>query len=411
MYIKIENDNETLTKYTEITNLSYAPETDLTGQSLPIDEFYVDVITEENISIGRPAFLYDDNDMLWCEYWIVSSIRLDSSTVRIHAQSLITKLDRRTVAPLWANGTTAYKVVNNSLVNLQSSDAYTIIADTLSSIGSSNYSIDVNFQNVTLTGYCPEQTARERLQWICIAIGAIVRTTFSDKIRIEPLYDTYDEVPLSDVYWRPSMEYSDYVTDLNFTYFTFTAQNTLPQGDVEWINFYQGIYIVVNRTDFTLHNTDPMITSLTPQSEINIDDVYFINENNVDDVAKNFAQFFFSRQEIEADVINNRSYQPADLIHLPINNVDEDGHIVTGYIDTCDFTFGNQAKSHIHFKVQEEIETTKLIINYKYGNTILQRKRFNLPIGMSYEIENPYPDKISSGHRYVYYPKNEKATY
>ena len=66
MYVKINNVN-----YTKLKNLSFVPETDLTGQSIPICEYSVSIITDDAITVGDIAKLYDDMDNLWASYVVV----------------------------------------------------------------------------------------------------------------------------------------------------------------------------------------------------------------------------------------------------------------------------------------------------------------------------------------------------
>ena len=75
MYVTID-----LTDYSTIRNLSFSPQTDVTGNSLPINEFSVDIVTDDDISFGQYAELYDDLDNLWAKYWINYAERLDAES-------------------------------------------------------------------------------------------------------------------------------------------------------------------------------------------------------------------------------------------------------------------------------------------------------------------------------------------
>lgn len=82
MYVTINQ-----TDYTALRNLSFAPETDVTGNAVPINEFSVEIITDDNISYGQYAWLYDDRDNLWAKYWIIYAERISADAVAIRAQS------------------------------------------------------------------------------------------------------------------------------------------------------------------------------------------------------------------------------------------------------------------------------------------------------------------------------------
>ena len=72
--MKIVIDN---TEYTEIVNLSFAPETNMTATEIPVNRFIAEIKTSDTLSLGTEAYLYDDNDNLWAKYWLTSAIRND----------------------------------------------------------------------------------------------------------------------------------------------------------------------------------------------------------------------------------------------------------------------------------------------------------------------------------------------
>ena len=48
MYVKIDQ-----TSYTDLRNLVYSPQTDITGDTIPINEFTVDIVTDDLITAGQ----------------------------------------------------------------------------------------------------------------------------------------------------------------------------------------------------------------------------------------------------------------------------------------------------------------------------------------------------------------------
>ena len=90
MYIKIFETEE---EYTDIKHLDFSPQVDLVCDALPINEFSVDILTDDDISAGQRAELRDNDDNLWARYWIDYSERVDKDTVHIRARSEITLLD------------------------------------------------------------------------------------------------------------------------------------------------------------------------------------------------------------------------------------------------------------------------------------------------------------------------------
>ena len=48
MYVIID-----LTTYSGVRNLSFAPQTDVTGSAVPINEFSLEIVTTDDISFGQ----------------------------------------------------------------------------------------------------------------------------------------------------------------------------------------------------------------------------------------------------------------------------------------------------------------------------------------------------------------------
>lgn len=382
--------------YNKISNLSFSPEADVTGQSMPINEFYVDVYTKENIAVSQWASLYDDNNKLWAKYWIILTDRIAENMINIQAQSVLARFERRTVKAKWYHNNETFSSIARDELGFNSSIAY----------------IDPSIASIGIAGYCPEQTAKERLQWMCFVAGAYVRTFFTDKIEILPIdTDTEPtEIPANKVFWRPSLSYTDFVTDINITAFSFTYTTTPPQSYEEYftLNDEGTQFLKVTRTPLNISIQPPQDV---PTTEINIDDVYLVNTSNGDDILSRLSLIYFKRQELDADIINNGEYEPVHQVSIPLDPPDSlTGRVSAGYIDSCDFSFGFQARSRIHMVVQELWNTTRLVINYLYGTMKLGSKSYNYPEGVHYDVPNPYIGKTSGNIKKIYYPKAESAT-
>lgn len=80
-----------------IKNLNFSPQTDLTGNSLPINEYTCDVITEGMYGgVTTDAItheLRDDLDRLWAGWQIYKAIRISDTCVRVTCRSWINELD------------------------------------------------------------------------------------------------------------------------------------------------------------------------------------------------------------------------------------------------------------------------------------------------------------------------------
>ena len=379
MYIKIAGVN-----YYKIKTLSFNPRADVTSSEVIINDFAAHIITDDNISSGSMAQLYDDRSQLWANYWITFAERIDEYTVSIVAESILVLLDRKKLpAVMYSNTSVA-----------------SVLSDIFSGLGNV-YTLDSTFSSFKLNGFCPEQTPRERLQWVCLVIGAYIKTCFTNTVDILPIDTVGEFMSASDVFWKPSIDYSDYVTAVKIKAFSFT-QGT-PQTTDTWVTDGTNYYIQTEQ-DFTLNNTD--VPANIPENVIEINDVTLINPDNVSVLLSYLAQLYFKRIKVTAEIINNGSEAAGDRVIMPIDNA---GNMVDGFIESCSFTFGLQAKSQIKILQMGWVSGTTLTIIYRHSNREIGRKTYIFPKNFSYEIENPFIDKTVANQRIVYRPQNESA--
>lgn len=438
------------TEYESIANLSFSPETDVAGTKIPVNEFWVDVHTEDTISNGSTVFLKDDLDNIWAKYWIVYAEHIADGIVRICGQSKIALLDRRTLKAVMYNQMPLLSVLKTIFAGLPSG----------------SYTIAEMYSDTVITGFCPKQTARERLLWVCFVIGAYVKTYFSEKIEILPvagnvevisdevIEEVVDEtvvsvdpsgevvetvvelpvedevsstIPLEKTFWKPVVSYDDYVTKVIVTAYAFeewtppqqsesgtsgttgttsgTSGTTTQQQNPndEYVVAGNKKYVVTSRV-VSLSNPNVPVTA--PPNEVEIEGLYLINDNNASDILSHLEKYYFNRLQVDLGAINNAEYAPGDKL---IVYTDEDS-LASGYVVSCHFSFGLQARSEIKLVAASDIEAGKLIIIYKDGTLVLNKKTYSFPVGFQYSIENPYIDIEMNKHSYVYRPNNKNAT-
>lgn len=401
MHVKIKDKQGQTKTYTKISNISFAPEVDITGQSLPVNEFSVDIYTQDEIEVAERIALYDgrlqDGEYgLWADYRVVSAERKTVDIVTVRAESILAMMDRSYV---------------DAVIYTQPKKITEIIYE-LFNHKTSYYSIANNLQSATVKGYFPQQSRKERLQWICFAVGAYVRTFFTNKVDIRKVDTTKRNIPVKKTFWRPSLINRDYVKSITIPYFSFTqAEEEQAKGADEHIKVGNDYYIV-DRRSMTLNNDD-IPSNIVAMEEIEVEDVYIVNENNANAILNRLGEVYFQNEELEADIINNADYKPAEKVSINVDPpTDNTGRIVEGYIDSCDFSFGMQARSKIHMVVRESFNTTKLIVNYIHvkGNVKLGSEQYNFPVGYSYAIDNPYIDQVNGQYQKVFYPKKKQAT-
>ena len=379
MYVKINNVN-----YRNIKQLSFDPQTDIRGSEVAINEFSVHIITSDRLSVGMNALLYDDRDVLWANYWVTFAEQVDEHTFSVVASSQLVLLARKKLpAVMYSNASVP-----------------TVIASLFSDFGNI-YTLDSSFASDTVDGFCPEQSAKDRLQWICMVIGAYIKTSFTDKIELVPIDVNTEYIRPSEVFWKPSVAYRDYVTAVKVRAYTFT-QGT-PQTTDEWVSDGTNYYIQTVQ-DFSLTNSD--VPSGTPENVVEINDVTLINTDNVAAIVSHLAALYFKRIDVTADVINNGQYAAGDRVIIPL----DEEFMVDGFIESCSFTFGLQSKSQIKVLQMDTVTGTTLIMIYYYDGVEIGRKSYVLPLNYHYDIQNPFLDRMEKKRRIIYRPLEASST-
>jgi hypothetical protein len=381
-------------EYTALTGLRFEPETDLSGNTVPINEFQCDIITDSNdITFGKWAELRDDLDTLWARYWLVYAERINRETVRIIGQSPLVFLDRVTM-PAKMYNTTADDILEEIMASIgaygQEGD---IIEDT---------TVEDTFANLDVVGFCPEQTARERLQWLLLCTGGYIKSFFDTVLRIK-MIDSADGVliPINRTFWKPSLTYRDYVTEVKVDYYTFTSGT--PSSTDEYVTDGTN-YWIAQRGQMSVTNTNA--PQGAPENVVYIEGVTLISHDLAYSILWRLVDYYFNRAEIEADVINNAEYMPGQRVFV----YTEEDKIHQAYINRASFKFGVQARSSLHLTGAEAVEIVKLTILYKWGNVQVAKRVMSIPKDYLFETTTDYLDWTYNGHRYIFRPTAKKVS-
>ena len=370
----------------KIKSLSFAPEVDILGNELAVNEFRCELITDDEIPIGKYAALYDEKSKPWAVYRITEAQRLSPHTVTIKAQSDILILDRKKLP--------AQMCVNAS--------AKTLINQCFTSFGLTCV-IDSSVSDVQINGYLPEQSARERLQWLCFVIGAYVKSFFVAMCTIKKIDNTTTNIPLNKTFYRPKISYKDYVTAVTATAYSY-AEGT-PGSTDKWVKVGNKTYIQTSQTA-TLSNSD--VPANTPDNIIDLSNITIVNDSNISNILQRLSAEYFNREQLSADILNTYGeVQPADKVQVS----DDIGNVITGYVKSARFTFGKAAKSAIVLTQTVTEKAVKVVISYRYLTNIeIARETFYFPKNTAFELENSYIDTTEQGLRRVYLPLTEKTT-
>ena len=387
MYITIEVDGDVIT-YNQLAQLRFSPQADVIGDSLPINEFQADVHTEDDIDIGQYACLYDDRDNLWAKYWIIYAEHIDATTVRVRAQSDVRLLDRVRLGSRMLFDYPLTFLLDITIVPYAGGSPLT-------------YTLDESFENVSVSGFYPEQTARERLMWICFCIGACVKTCFNECIEIVPIDDTAALIPKGQTYWKPSITYNDWVTSIRAQAHTYTLGT--PTATDEWVEDENGYVYIDTKTEVEI--TNPYAPEGAPENVVDYD-IQCMTEDNISDIMNRLADWHFARGVADVDIINNGDYKPGDMVQACLDDVS----MIQGYITSVSFEFGLQAKGKLKLVGAESLDAGNLRVVYLDGERQIGLGMYMFPIDYVYSIANPYITLPMGGHWFCYRPENEYCT-
>lgn len=376
--------------YSEIKNPSFAPEVALTSTTLPINSFNVDVVTADSISEGMYAELRDDLDNLWANYWIHQAYRLNANIVRVYAYSEIALMEFVNLDGVMYDEEPLGDVLDG--IMLRQSGAPGVVTPI-------SYALDEDLEAVTVTGYCPPQTARERLQWVLFSCGAYAKTCFNDQPEILPIQTQAQLVPLERTFYRPAVNVERRVTEIRVTAYTFTqgsqSATEILADDTSYI--FPLPWVATEQT-YTLAN--PEATPADGDNPIEVYELYLINQGNVSSLLNRLAARYFSRESVELDIVDNAEVVPGDKVVV----YGDPEALYMGYAEATTFQFGLQARARLRVAAAEQIQGAALNVEYTYNSKVIHREQYFLPVGYPYEITTIYVDRTKAGTRRVYRP-------
>lgn len=370
-----------------VKNLSFAPQVDMTGNSMPVNEYTCDVITTDEIPaecIGHR--LRDELDQSWAEWPLRKVVRVAANCWHVTASSWLKALEHTELEPRM------YEEVTASAAIAECFGEY-----------NNDYTISPNIRFMTVSGFAPAQTARERLTWLLFVLGAFPVDVFRGDVYIRAVDDTEALVPLDHTFMRPTLNNRDPVTAIRLTTYTF-REGTEEEWQADENSFQFPTPWIATPQTFELLN--PNVDADAVPNPVEFDSLYLINPDNVSDIAARLAKYWFNPVEASVDCINNKQYRPGDLV-LAYTDIDR---MISGYVQQATFSFGKQARSALKLIGATAVTGAKLTVRYTYQNGIIGKAVYFLPVGHAYSIDNPYIDRTVNGTRRVYRPQESAVT-
>lgn len=366
-----------LTIYSKVKIVSFTPETDVMSNELVINTCIVDIKTSNTITNGS-VFVLKSNNVLLAQYYVTDVYKTHSGFVRVEAQSPLIYLDRD-ILPA------------EMYINKLTDDAFDqVFYNTENKLGTTIHTVDPSM-GTTLTGYCPQQTARERLQWICFVIGACVQTEFSSTVQIFPFSKTTVLVPDGKTFWRPTLTYKDEITAIKLKYYSFAAGT--PGATDTWVKVGNTYYI---ETESEETGTNAGAQSGTRDNVLSFSDITLVNANNVYNILARLESFYFNRIEITADLLNLNDYKPADRI-----TVNSGEQLVDGYVRSANYVFGKSSKTTVVVQQYSDINFVNFTLIYSCAAIALPSKTYRFPEGYTFVSDIDYID-VSGNSNYGY---------
>lgn len=333
------------TTYRTLKSLSFNPETDITLSSIPICEFTVEIMTANEVIGGQRIRLYDDKDTLYADYRVMKVERIADQIIRVLAQSELALLDTWTLKAIRVTGSMGIQTImewaeNPTYIKSGTPKHITYILAS-----------DVLDRDARVTGFFPEQTARERLLQMCMTCGLTVQQWFCHGLLLTRVNEVgqipgYPStlIPAADTFMRPERQYADPAGSL-VVYGYDNWRVDKPEDD-GWVEVKDDIndetwYCLEFWSEGSNEDNDE-------GNAAKISDVMIINSNNYLSVLERKWRFFIA-EEYTIDVINNGQYYP----NMPVAfYYDTDGNlsnavIIEGIITKCDFTFGTQNRAKL----------------------------------------------------------------
>ena len=369
-----------------VKNLSFAPQVDMTGNSMPVNEYTCDVITTDEIPmecIGHR--LRDELDQSWAEWPLRKVIRVAANCWRVTASSWLKALEYTELEPRMYEEVTASAAIAECFGE-----------------HNNDYTISPSIQFKTVSGFAPAQNARVRLTWLLFVLGAFPVDVFRGDVYIRAVDDTKTLVPLDRTFMRPTLNNRDPVTAIRLTTYTF-REGTEAEWQADENSFQFPTPWIATPQTFELLN--PNVDADAVPNPVEFDSLYLINPDNVSDIATRLAKYWFNPVEASVDCINNKQYRPGDLV-LAYTDIDR---MISGYVQQATFSFGKQARSALKLAGVMKITPAKLTVRYTYQNRVIGKAVYYLPVGFGFSIDNPYLDQTKKKRRRIYRPTTAKA--
>lgn len=158
--------------------------------------------------------------------------------------------------------------------------------------GAFEFDIDHAFASAKLRGFIPSGTKRDALRAIAFALGAVVDTAGTNKIKLFPMpKGAGAEIPAAATYEGGSVDIADKVTEVTVTAYVIFDER--PGENDEYVEFNGVKYRYY--TD-TKHATNPATVATDPPNKVKFMGNYLVNLGNAQTLADNIMAYYVRRE-------------------------------------------------------------------------------------------------------------------
>lgn len=265
---------------TELKSVKAIHEIDLISDTVPTNVLDANIHSVDEVDYifqkKQPVELTSDGDLVGV-YFIEKGERTGRLDFSISCKDAIGLLDLVTYGGgLWLTDTPLTTILNDVFG------------------GAYEFDIDPIYANSTLRGFIkPDIKLREALQHIAFALGAVVDTSGTDKIRIfPPSFGAGEAISEKETYTGGKVSTSDTVTEVTVTAYIISDER--PDDNDESIEFNGEKYRYY--TD-TKHAYNPNTVTSDPENVKKFDKCYLVNLSNAQTLANNIMAYYQKRDK------------------------------------------------------------------------------------------------------------------
>lgn len=284
----------------ELTSASFLHEVSLIADTVPVNVLDATFHSKGNIDFvfqrKQPVEGYNGSELVGV-YYIETGKRTGARDYAISCSDLI--------------GVWDIEEYNGGLW-LEDTPLTDILAEVF---GDLNYfDIAPEYADSTLRGFIEAGSKRDALQHIAFALGAVVDTSATSKVRIyPPVFTGGDAIPANRTYTGGAVEVADKVTEVTVTAYVIFDER--PNEEQDYIEHNGVKYRYYTNTKHA-YNPDVIATDLP--NKVKFSGSYLVNLSNAQRIADNIMAYYQRRKKYSfAHVISGQTPGSRAVVALP----------------------------------------------------------------------------------------------